>query len=130
MVRVEEAEKIILQECKDFGTESISFENCLGRVLAEDDPIEGLELVRDPQVSGGLGHVSFAGNGGSLSGDALGGRHLLLEVGVDPVHLGAQLLAHDLHLMPGLFRAHALEVLLARAVLGDPLACEVAALDL
>jgi molybdopterin molybdotransferase len=36
MVRVEEAEKIILEQCKDFGTESISFENCLGRVLAEN----------------------------------------------------------------------------------------------
>jgi molybdopterin molybdotransferase len=36
MVRVEEAEKIILRQCKDFGTESISFDNCMGRVLAED----------------------------------------------------------------------------------------------
>ncbi|HEX4373857.1 MAG TPA: molybdopterin molybdotransferase MoeA [Puia sp.] len=36
MIRVEEAEKIILQQCKDLGTESISFENCLGRVLAEN----------------------------------------------------------------------------------------------
>ena len=36
MVRVEEAEKIILQQCRDFGTEIISFDNCLGRVLAED----------------------------------------------------------------------------------------------
>jgi molybdopterin molybdotransferase len=36
MVRVEEAEKIILQQCKDFGTEPISFDNCLGKVLAEN----------------------------------------------------------------------------------------------
>jgi len=36
MVRVEEAEKIILQQCKDFGTEIISFDDCLGRVLAEN----------------------------------------------------------------------------------------------
>jgi len=36
MISVEEAEKIILQQCKDFGTEIISFDNCLGRVLAED----------------------------------------------------------------------------------------------
>ncbi len=36
MVRVEEAEKIILQQCKDFETEIISFDNCLGRVLAEN----------------------------------------------------------------------------------------------
>lgn len=36
MVRVEEAEKIILQNCKDFGTQIISFDDCLGRVLAED----------------------------------------------------------------------------------------------
>jgi molybdopterin molybdotransferase len=36
MIRVEEAEKIIIQQCKDFGTEIISFDNCLGRVLAEN----------------------------------------------------------------------------------------------
>jgi molybdopterin molybdotransferase len=36
MVTVEEAEKIILQQCKNFGTEIISFDNCLGKVLAED----------------------------------------------------------------------------------------------
>ena len=36
MVTVEEAEKIIMQQCKDFGTEIISFDNCLGRVLAEN----------------------------------------------------------------------------------------------
>src|ERR1700749_2616523 len=58
------------------------------------------------------------------------GQALLLEISVDPVHLGAQLLADDLHLMAGLLVAHALEVLLARAVLGDPLAGEIAGLDL
>src|SRR5277367_6242197 len=36
MVCAEEAEKIILQQCRDFGTEIVSFDNCLGRVLAED----------------------------------------------------------------------------------------------
>jgi len=35
-VKVEEAEKIILDERCDYGTESISFDNCQGRVLAED----------------------------------------------------------------------------------------------
>jgi len=36
MVTVEEAESIVHSQIKDFGTESISFENALGRVLAED----------------------------------------------------------------------------------------------
>jgi molybdopterin molybdotransferase len=36
MIRVEDAEKIILSEVKDFGTESIPFETSAGRVLAED----------------------------------------------------------------------------------------------
>jgi molybdopterin molybdotransferase len=36
MVSVEEAERIILQQCKDFGTEIVSFDSCLGKVLAED----------------------------------------------------------------------------------------------
>ena len=36
MTTVEQAEKIILAETKDYGTESIYFENALGRVLAED----------------------------------------------------------------------------------------------
>jgi molybdopterin molybdotransferase len=36
MVRVEEAEKIILQQSKDFGTEIIPFDSCEGRVLAEN----------------------------------------------------------------------------------------------
>jgi len=35
MVRVEEAEGIILGQKKDFGSESISFESAMGRVLAE-----------------------------------------------------------------------------------------------
>jgi molybdopterin molybdotransferase len=36
MLTVEEAEKIIQSRVKDFGIEEISFENCLGRVLAKD----------------------------------------------------------------------------------------------
>src|SRR6185436_20695374 len=36
MVTVAEAEKIVLSEIKDFGTEEIPFEEGLGRVLAED----------------------------------------------------------------------------------------------
>lgn len=36
MVQVEEAEAIIRAEVKDFGTESVPFEQALGRVLAED----------------------------------------------------------------------------------------------
>ena len=36
MTTVEQAEKIVSAEKKDYGTESIYFENALGRVLAED----------------------------------------------------------------------------------------------
>ncbi len=36
MVSVAEAENIILLQCKDFGTETASFDNCMGRVLAEN----------------------------------------------------------------------------------------------
>ena len=36
MITVEEADKIIQSQAKDFGTESIPFEDALGRVLAED----------------------------------------------------------------------------------------------
>ncbi len=36
MILVEEAEKIILSKVKDFGTESISFETSIRRILAED----------------------------------------------------------------------------------------------
>lgn len=36
MVTVEQAEKLILAEAKDFGTETIPFENALGRTVAED----------------------------------------------------------------------------------------------
>ncbi len=35
MILVEEAEKIILQQCRDFGTETLALDNSLGRVLAE-----------------------------------------------------------------------------------------------
>lgn len=36
LVLVEEAERIILENAKDFGTETVDFKDCLGRVLAED----------------------------------------------------------------------------------------------
>ncbi|HEV8083179.1 MAG TPA: molybdopterin molybdotransferase MoeA [Chitinophagaceae bacterium] len=36
MIPVEEAEKIILEQCRDYGTETVSFNNSMGRVLAED----------------------------------------------------------------------------------------------
>lgn len=36
MIQVEEAEKIILEQSRDYGTETVSFDNCMGRVLAED----------------------------------------------------------------------------------------------
>jgi len=36
MILVEEAERIIFSKVKDFGKESIPFENCLDRVLASD----------------------------------------------------------------------------------------------
>src|SRR6185369_11342441 len=58
------------------------------------------------------------------------GSEDLLELRLDPVHVGAQLLADVLDLGVGLLGAHALEVLLAGAVLGDPLARERAVLDL
>src|SRR5215204_6748271 len=53
-----------------------------------------------------------------------------LELGLDPVHHRAQLLALALDLVVGLLLAHALEVLLAGPVLRDPLARELARLDL
>src|SRR4051812_13186017 len=53
-----------------------------------------------------------------------------LELGLDPVHHRAQLLALALDLVVGLLLAHAPEVLLAGPVLGDPLARERAGLDL
>src|SRR5919202_1517972 len=52
------------------------------------------------------------------------------EARLDPVHVRAQLLAHGLDLRAGLLGPHPLEVLLPGAVLGDPLAREVAGLDL
>jgi molybdopterin molybdotransferase len=36
MITVEEAERIILSQIEDYGTETVSFEQALGRVLAED----------------------------------------------------------------------------------------------
>src|SRR5579863_3572759 len=36
MTTVEQAEKLILEQARDFGLESIAFENGLGRTLAED----------------------------------------------------------------------------------------------
>src|SRR5436309_5629074 len=52
------------------------------------------------------------------------------EVGLDPVHHRAQLPALALDLVVGLLLAHALEILLPGAVLGDPLPGEGAVLDL
>src|SRR6186997_3239721 len=53
-----------------------------------------------------------------------------LEGGLDPVHVRAQLLALALDLVVLALLAHAQEVLLAGAVLGDPFARELARLDL
>src|SRR5918998_1020574 len=53
-----------------------------------------------------------------------------LEVRLDPIHVRAQLLALDLDLVALLLLAHALEVLLPGAILRDPLARELAGLDL
>src|SRR3954452_8991624 len=64
--------------------------------------------------------------GGTLARAAAVGS----ELGLDPVHHRAQLAALALDLVVLLLLAHALEVLLARLVLGDPLAGEVAGLDL
>jgi len=36
IISVEEAEKIILSQKRDFGAETVSFKNCLGRVLTQD----------------------------------------------------------------------------------------------
>lgn len=36
MIKVEEAERIVLEEARDFGVESIPFANALGRILAEN----------------------------------------------------------------------------------------------
>src|SRR5437899_1124057 len=52
------------------------------------------------------------------------------EVGFDPVHHRAQLPALALDLVVGLLLAHALEVLLAGAVLRDPFPRERSVLDL
>src|SRR5689334_1859153 len=51
------------------------------------------------------------------------------ELRVDPVHRRPEILADRLDLMVLLLLAHALEVLLAGAVLGDPLLGELARLD-
>src|SRR3954453_24218088 len=53
-----------------------------------------------------------------------------LELGLDPIHVRAQLLALALDLVVLALLAHAQEVLLPGAVLGDPLARELAGLDL
>ncbi|MEP6585030.1 MAG: molybdopterin molybdotransferase MoeA [Ginsengibacter sp.] len=36
MIKVEEAEKIILEQLRDYGSETVSFDNSMGRVLAEN----------------------------------------------------------------------------------------------
>src|SRR5881227_1075236 len=69
------------------------------------------------------------GMGGNLSG-APGLPGTGSELGLDPVHHRAQLRALALDLVLGLLLAHALEVLLPGAVLGDPLAGERPVLDL
>jgi len=50
---------------------------------------------------------------------------LFLKLGVDPVHLRAQLASHELDLVAGLLLAHPLKALLPGEVLGDPLAREI-----
>jgi len=50
---------------------------------------------------------------------------LLMKLGVYPGHVRAQLAPNDLDLVVGLLGPHALEVLLAGAVLRDPLARKV-----
>src|SRR5205085_7621486 len=69
---------------------------------------------------------------GTLAGTAAGqpGRHTCLELGLDPVHHRAELAAFALDLVVLLLLPHALEALLAGAVLGDPLAGELTGLDL
>src|SRR6185312_11691497 len=67
--------------------------------------------------------------GGVGKGSGWGSALAELRV-VDPGHHRAQLSALDLDLVAGLLGAHAVEVLLAGAHLGDPLACERARLDL
>src|SRR3954469_20308206 len=52
------------------------------------------------------------------------------ELRVDPVHRRAQLLADGLDLVVLLLLAHALEILLAGAVLRNPLLCKFTGLDL
>ncbi len=57
-------------------------------------------------------------------------RRSLVEGGVDPGHVRAQVLADHLDLVSCLLLAHALEALLSGAVLGDPLVRELTRLDL
>src|SRR4051794_17862567 len=68
--------------------------------------------------------------GGRGSDDAERRASAFFELRIDPVHHLAQLATLDLDLVSLLLRAHALEVLLAGAVLGDPLARERPVLDL
>ena len=75
---------------------------------------------------GGQPPGAFGGsNPGRICGSSVTPSEL--ELGLDPVHHRAQLLALASRSGgPGLLVAHALEVLLAGAVLGDPLAGELA----
>src|SRR5204862_1266926 len=100
------------------------------RVLAR-----GLRIV-DQYGSAGIAagdHAADERELASLSGpfddddDELGHRSELL---VDPVHHRAQLLALALDLVVLALGSHALEVLLPRPVLGDPLLRELPRLDL
>src|SRR5947209_1335515 len=82
-------------------------EKCLGWIASRRS--SGLrELATTPRVRGAL----------------------LVKRCVDPVHLRAELLADDLDLVARLLVAHALEVLLTGPILRNPLAREVARLDL
>ena len=91
--------------------------------------VGGLELRGDLQDGRGLGHTSIFEGSGWLAPAAGPGdrvrRYSWNSVSIQSI-CGAQLAAHDLDLVAGLLLAHALEVLLAGAVLGDPLAGEVA----
>src|SRR5262249_47422232 len=105
--------------------------SCSGRTREGPEPKRPSRgLSSSGILRSGVVWVMWPGGDGGRIRDAQSGQALLLEVCVDPVHLRAQLLPHDLDLVAGLLGAHALEVLLARAVLGNPLTGEVPALDL
>jgi len=79
MITVEEAEKIILSQVKDFGTESIPFETSSGRVLAEN-------LVADRDLP------PF--NRATLDGIAI--NYVSFEKGIRSFHINATQAAGDI----------------------------------